>query len=604
MRSPPRLSPPQLSPPRLSAPRPSAPRYSWLRQSARVAVWTLFGVVLWMRLAHPPEARSRGGGGRIQWDAGNRGGGEPGGGGWGRQRSARVNPPVSPVPADLWRLSIEIAPADVRKLQAYHWNGPWNGGRGAVERPEVRVTVREGGVVYTNVSLHPKGSAGSFREFNDKPALTLNFGKHAAGQRFHGFSKISLNNSVQDDAYLSEALSRELFVAAGVPAPQADHATVVLNGRDLGLYVLAEGWGKPFLRRHFKDVQGNLYDGGFVQDIDAALEVNSGEEPNDRRALDRLVEVSQEGGREGRWQRLGEVLDVDRFATFLALEVMLCHWDGYGMNRNNYRVFEDRSTGRLVFMPHGLDQLFGGGRRMPPQSSIEPSMQGMAARAFLGTTEGRNLFLARMTHLSSTLFQEEKLTNRVAELARRIRPTLLAWGPEVAARHDGEVADLCARIGERTRSIAEQLAAPRQPFAFGENGTLRVTGWRTRLDQDNPRSPVRFQRGEVDGRQILRIRLSSGPGRASWRARVRLGPGNYRFEGEASVDGLEAGGGVCLRISGEPREYVAGRAEEWFTLQHQFRVDEDLAEVELVCDFEAAAGMATFDEHSLRLVRE
>lgn len=68
------------------------------------------------------------------------------------------------------------------------------------ERPEVRVTVREGGETYTDVALHPKGAAGSFRAFDDKPAMTLNFSKHKKGRTFHGYAKISLNNSVQDRA--------------------------------------------------------------------------------------------------------------------------------------------------------------------------------------------------------------------------------------------------------------------------------------------------------------------------------------------------------------------------------------------------------------------
>jgi len=41
------------------------------------------------------------------------------------------------------------------------------------ERPEVRVTVRRRLDLYTNVALHLKGAAGSFRPFDDKPALTL-----------------------------------------------------------------------------------------------------------------------------------------------------------------------------------------------------------------------------------------------------------------------------------------------------------------------------------------------------------------------------------------------------------------------------------------------
>jgi spore coat protein CotH len=101
------------------------------------------------------------------------------------------------------------------------------------------------------VAIHLKGSAGSFRPVEDKPALTLNFDKFAPGQRFHGLKKIHLNNSVQDSSYLSEQISRELFLAAGVPTTRATQAKVQLNGRNLGVCVLVEGWNKQFLKRHF-----------------------------------------------------------------------------------------------------------------------------------------------------------------------------------------------------------------------------------------------------------------------------------------------------------------------------------------------------------------
>ena len=116
-------------------------------------------------------------------------------------------------------------------------------------RKYVPATVREGGLIYTNVGVHLKGAAGSFRSIDDKAALTLSFGKLSPRQRFHGLQKIHLNNSVQDVSYLTELLCGELFLAAGVPAARTTHARVYLNGRDLGLYVLKEGFDKTFLRR-------------------------------------------------------------------------------------------------------------------------------------------------------------------------------------------------------------------------------------------------------------------------------------------------------------------------------------------------------------------
>ncbi|MBL9127917.1 MAG: CotH kinase family protein, partial [Verrucomicrobiales bacterium] len=385
------------------------------RRALRLVVWTVFVIVAWMRWSMPRDPMARFGNGAF------RGGRTLGGPGWRDRGPGPSLKPVAPIPGDLYRVRIELTPKDEETLGQYHWR--WQGRNGGNEsRPEVRITVREGDRVYTNVAMHLKGSAGSFQGLDGKPAMTLNFAKYAKGQNFHGYTKLSLNNSVQDPTYCSEAICREMFVEAGVPAPRVEHATVMLNDRELGLYVLSEGWGKPFLRRFFDDVGGNLYDGGFVQDIDADLGVNSGDDEKSRAGLDRLIEAARAPAAR-RWTKLNEVLDIDRFCTFAALEVMTCHWDGYCLNRNNYRVFEDRKTGKAVFMPHGLDQTFGTGRSHPHET-IRPRMNGMIARSVLATPEGKARYMERLAALREKVFTEEKLTNRLWELANRLQPTL------------------------------------------------------------------------------------------------------------------------------------------------------------------------------------
>ena len=71
------------------------------------------------------------------------------------------------------------------------------------------------------MALKLKGAAGSFREWDDRPALTLNMGKLRKGGAYHGLVKFHLNNSVQDETYLHEWLCSDLFRRApGVPAPR------------------------------------------------------------------------------------------------------------------------------------------------------------------------------------------------------------------------------------------------------------------------------------------------------------------------------------------------------------------------------------------------
>ncbi|MGE3313078.1 MAG: CotH kinase family protein [Limisphaerales bacterium] len=572
---------------------------SLTRRMLRLAVWMSLVVVIWMRWKTPIEPMPRFRNGTLVVAGGQNMNGQ-----WRRQRDPVPRfTPVAAIPKDFPRIEIEVSRRDFQKLLGYRWNG-WQrgGGGGGEERPEVQVTVREGGITYTNVALHPKGSAGSSRPFDDKPAMTLNFSKHQKGRTFRGYSKISLNNSVQDPTYLSEAICRGLFLEAGVPVPRVEHATVILNGQDLGLYVLAEGWGKPFLRQHFKDEDGNLYDGGFVQDITEDLAVNSGDEKQSRADLDRLIAAVSEGSPTQRWERLNEVLDMDRFLTFMALEVMTCHWDGYAQNRNNYRVFHDRSTGKMVFMPHGLDQTFGTGRSNP-NASIRPSMSGLVARAAIGTPMGRKLYMERIAALRNGIFQEEKLTNQLWTLARRLQPTLAAYSPDLAAWHRSAVADYAARIGERTRSITAQLGDTQDSLSFDASGVARLSGWRASMT-GGTQGAARFQRETADDSKLLRIRMNQAGGVASWRTRVTLESGRYRFEGRVKTHGVEPPGGVTLRISGARVSAQSLEDGTWKVLRFGMESEEILTEVELVCELRSNGGEAVFDEGSLVLVRE
>ena len=458
--TPPPLPPPLPVPPPLPAPakRPGARR--WLWGILGLVVVLRYGVFRgyyaeYQREKQEEERIARRAGEPRDARQGPRPGQRPGGppGGNRGREPLVVRPAATEVPPDFPRLRITIDAGDVRVLEGYRWNG-WMGP--GMERPKVPVVVSDGHATFSNVWLHPKGSAGSFRRFDDKPALTLDFSKASPAREFLGYRKLSLNNSAQDPSYLAEILSRELFEAAGIPVPKASHATALVNGRDLGVFVMTEGWGISFLRRHFADVGGNLYDGGFCKDIDAGLEVNSGDEPDDRSDLAALAEAA-ESDPDGRMERVGKVLDLDRFFRMAAIEVLLCHWDGYTMNRNNYRIFHDRATGRMVFMPHGMDQMFGI-RRSSPSAPILPRWRGMIARDVLELPDGHARYLHELSVLHTQLVLADRLTRRVAELTARLRPTLAAYGPDFVARQETAAHRLSERIVARSASVDRQLA--------------------------------------------------------------------------------------------------------------------------------------------------
>src|SRR5436309_1292775 len=145
--------------------------------------------------------------------------------------------------------------------------------------------VREGTQVFTNVGIHLKGM-GSFRRVDEKPSFVLNFDKFVPDQEYCGLTKLMLNNSVQDQTYLAELLATSLFRDAGVPAARVTHVRVRVDGKELGLYTGIEAMNKKFLKRNFKNSNGNLYE-GYLRDIDRRMDQDNGEDTSqsDVRAL-------------------------------------------------------------------------------------------------------------------------------------------------------------------------------------------------------------------------------------------------------------------------------------------------------------------------------
>jgi spore coat protein H len=339
-------------------------------------------------------------------------------------------------------VSIELSPKDLDSLRRE-------------PRKYVKCTVKEGDKVYTDVGIHVKGAAGSTRSIDDKPGLTLNMDKFNEGQRFHGMDKWHLANSVQDPSYVSELICGELFRAAGVPASRVGHAVVTINGKRRGLYYVKEGYDRHFLERHFKNSHGNFYDGGFLREIDQPLQLLSSKNDVANHAdLKALTAAAREPNPELRFQKLEKILDLDKFISYLALEVITWDWDGYPMNRNNYRIYHDPERDKLVFIPSGMDQMFA-----DPNGPMYPNFNGFLARAVLETPAGKEKFRARMAEIMKTIFDAEALVVRLEALKDKVQPALTAIDPGAGRDYSQHINRLANAIRHRAKKMDEHLAA-------------------------------------------------------------------------------------------------------------------------------------------------
>jgi len=487
-------------------------------------------------------------------------------------------------------LHIEIGEQELEKLKAEN-------------RTYVKCQIVEStGKLYQNLGIKLKGAAGSFRDFDDRPALTINVTKFDKGHLFHGLTKFHLNNSVQDDTYLNEWLCELLCRAAGIPATRVTHARVWLNDRDVGLYVLKEGFDRTFLRRHFRDPDGNLYDGGFLQDIDVDLEKDGGKGPDDRSDLKALLAACREEDLEKRWKLIDQRLDVDKFITFMAMETMTGHWDGYTLTRNNFRLYFDPRTAKASFLPHGMDQMFS-----DPNASILDYPEPIVSSAVMRNSEWRAKYRERINLLLPLFAPPDKLLEQVDIGLQRLQPVLKAIDPELARNHLDRVNELKERLIARAANLIQQSQeGDPKPMEFDENGQLALTDWYPESECEDAVVEL------VDlPEEKKAFSIQCGPSElciASWRCRTLLARGRYRVETKLRTNDVvetedEKGTGAGLRISGMSRSNHVDGTADWKIIDFEFHIDEDVRDVVFVAELRSKRGQVWFDPESMRLTK-
>ncbi len=491
------------------------------------------------------------------------------------------------------RFRIEIPPDGIESLR----KNP---------RTYVRATVREiqpgkPDRVLPDVAIHLKAGAGSFRPVDDRPALTLNVNKFSAGRTFYGLTKFHLNNSVQDPAYLCENIGGSIYRDVGMAGPRVTNARVMLNNRNLGFYVFIEGQNRAYLKHFFgkgKEGKGILYDGGFCADIDQNMR-KMVDDPDDKGEVRRLVNACRESDPARRRQKLESLINIDRFYTFMAIEAMMAHWDGYCFKCNNYRLYHDPVHDKFIFVPHGMDQLFG----QLDHPLVGPTA--MVAQAVLQTPEDRARYMQRVAFLRERVFDPDILIPRINQIAARILPVIQEMGPDAAKQFTDQAVGFRQRVLERIHKIDGLITLPGKPLRF-ESDLASVSAAPEDWAMVPGDGKAEFDRVTENGRPCLRIRSAPGGCWASFRTSVHLNEGRYllhclcRTTNVVTPAGPNTGAG--LRIIGGKRQARVLGTSAWRRTEFEFQVAEP-ADIILICELQATSGEALFDLTSLKIRR-
>jgi len=369
-------------------------------------------------------------------------------------------------------IDIEILPADwnALRMQYQSWHTAFRGSDCRTRRVPERytyfsATVTINGVKYTDVGLRKKSLLGS--QSTLKPSLKVDLTQFVEKQQHEDVKRFALNNSVADPSYQRTCLAYAVFAKAGIPTPRCTYASVTLNGKALGIYVLVEEVKKPFLRRYFSSDSGNLYEGtisDFRPDFAGSFEQETNAEQDFSQSdLQDIYQVVSDATDETFETQLGKHVNIEQYYRFWASEVLVWHRDGYAGNSNNFFIYSSPADGgRFHFIPWGPDAAYKFETRLNYPHSIFAAST-IPNRLF-ATAQGRKKFYSALDRLRNEIWRPEELTNTIEQTSTALKPYLQ---PDEVAPFDTDVQTLKTWITGRNAEIDAEYAMGDRPWTQG-----------------------------------------------------------------------------------------------------------------------------------------
>jgi spore coat protein H len=330
------------------------------------------------------------------------------------------------------------------------------GGNGAERYPQATATLEFDGARWGDLQVRFKGNSSfNFARDSLKRSLKLDFNDLDPKAEFFGLDKLNLNNDAMDASGLRETLAYDVFREAGIAAPRTALARVYLtvtgqfDRRYLGAYTAVEQVDNDFLKDRFGQKSGLLLKPeqnatlGYLGENWSTYEQRMGEKVDATAAEGRrfveFVRLLNQAGDEEFARRIGELLDVDQFLRFVAVQAALVNYDSPLMSGHNYYLYLNPKDHRFVWIPWDLNEAFGSfgvnGQNAAAMSILQPTAPNAfrVADRVLALPGARAKYESAVREILAGPFRPERLDARVAELAPLARAAVAA-DPLINAR--------------------------------------------------------------------------------------------------------------------------------------------------------------------------
>ena len=307
-----------------------------------------------------------------------------------------------------------------------------------------------GGVFFTNVAVRVKGNGTYLASLSgDKRPFKVDLNKFTKGRKLGAAEALTFNNLINDYSCLSDTLAYEFFRAAGVPAPRTAYAylTVSVAGtwdhKPLGLYFMPEVVDEHFASERFgsrrtpifKPVTYELFKhlGDDWTAYAAIYDLKTTATVEQQRRVIEFARLVTYGSDSEFAEQVGKFLDLEKFARYLACEVLLANYDGFLSDGQNFYLYLDCTSNKFGFIPWDLDFSWGGFYLLGTAGERERASiwhpwvgQHRFLERVMAAPEFRRLYRAQLEDLLARLLVPSRLNQRIDDLAKVLREPVTA----------------------------------------------------------------------------------------------------------------------------------------------------------------------------------
>ncbi|ORX63768.1 hypothetical protein BCR32DRAFT_273338 [Anaeromyces robustus] len=183
-----------------------------------------------------------------------------------------------------------------------------------------------------------------------------------------------------DPSAIKNKLAGDIAESLGLPITQSTPCRLYINNKAHGLYELADMYKKKFVRNFFNPekntdgyIYGSLYKGvsgkypaylysdigsSSLQNLyESIIAPTNGYDPHqDITDMIKWLEALPENASK---EEIEKQFDIDMFLKYMIIEYLICQWDGYIGNGNNFLIYIEPNNGKYHFFSYDFDITFG-----------------------------------------------------------------------------------------------------------------------------------------------------------------------------------------------------------------------------------------------------